>query len=177
MKNTNQPKNISEQLLKFFNMEPLPIEGGLFKQTYCSAEWIEQQSLPERYGENHPYGTAIIYLLNTDPNCFSALHHLPTDEVYHFYNGDPVEMLLLYPDGHSEHVLLGHDIFAGQKVQFVAPRGVWQGSHLLDGGEYALIGTTMAPGYVDSDYTGGTREELTDHYPQEADLIRRLTRP
>jgi predicted cupin superfamily sugar epimerase len=168
--------NLPERLRQFYNLEPLPVEGGLFKQTYLSAESIDSRCLPERYCESHPYGTATLYLLNTDPDCFSAMHHLPTDEVYHFYMGDPVEMLLLYPDGHSQHVVLGQDVFAGQKVQFVAPRGVWQGSHLLDGGNYALIGTTMAPGYVDSDYTGGTREDLTRLYPQEAGLIRRLTR-
>jgi len=168
--------DLPERLRQFYNLEPLPVEGGLFKQTYRSAERIERECLPERYSDGRPVGTAILYLLNTDPDCFSAMHFLPTDEVYHFYLGAPVEMLLLYPDGRSEHVLLGHDVFAGQKVQFVVPRGVWQGSHLLDGGQYALIGTTMAPGYVDSDYIGGTREDLTRLYSQEAGLIHRLTR-
>jgi predicted cupin superfamily sugar epimerase len=65
---------------------------------------------------------------------FSAIHRLPLDETYHFYMGDPVEMLLLYPDGHSERVILGHDVLNGQKVQFTVPRGVWQSSHLLLGG-------------------------------------------
>ena len=164
------------RLRQLYHLESLPGEGGLFRQTYRSAEQVERGCLPERYMESRPFGTAILYLLNTDPDCFSALHSLPTDEVYHFYMGDPVEMLLLYPDGHSQHILLGHDIFSGQQVQFVVPGGVWQGSHLLDGGQYALIGTTMAPGYVDSDYIGGTREELTRLFPQEVNLIQRLTR-
>jgi predicted cupin superfamily sugar epimerase len=169
-------QDLPERLRQFYNLEPLPVEGGLFKQTYRSMERIEQGCLPGRYSESRPLGTAIIYLLNTDPDSFSAMHSLPTDEIYHFYMGDPVEMLLLYPEGHSERILLGHDVFAGQKVQFVVPRGVWQGSHLMNGGKYALIGTTMAPGYVDSDYIGGTREDLTRLYPQEANLIQRLTR-
>jgi predicted cupin superfamily sugar epimerase len=168
--------NLAEQLMQFYEMKPLPIEGGYYVQTYRSLEWIGKESLPQRYGENRPYGTAILYLYNTDPNCFSALHRLPTDEVYHFYLGDPVEMLLLYPDGKSERVILGQDVFHGQRVQFVAPRGVWQGSHLIDGGRFALIGTTMAPGYIDADYVGGEREKLIREYPQEANLIRRLTR-
>ncbi len=168
--------SLAEQLMRFYEMQPLPIEGGFYAQTYCSPEWVGQETLPERYAEARPYGTAILYLYNTHPNCFSALHRLPTDEIYHFYLGDPVEMLFLYPDGKSERVILGQDVFHGQRVQFVASRGVWQGSHLKDGGRFALIGTTMAPGYVDADYTGGEREDLVRAYPQEANLIRRLTR-
>lgn len=166
----------AEQLIRFYGMEPLPIEGGFYTQTYRSSETIGEGYLPERYPEDRPYGTAILYLYNTDADCFSALHRLPTDEVYHFYLGDPIEMLLLNPNGESERVILGQDIFNQQKLQFVVPRGVWQGSHLLNGGQFALMGTTMAPGYVDSDYEGGEREELIRQYPHETDLIYLLTR-
>ena len=169
-------KDYVENLRRFYHLEPLPVEGGLFRRTYLSAEHLEQEALPFRYPEAHPFGSAILYMMNGDPDCFSALHVLPTDEVYHFYLGDPVEMLLLYPDGHSEHIILGQDIFSGQQVQFVAPRGVWQGSHLRPGGSYALIGTTMAPGFIDSDYVGGVRENLKQQYPKESSLIQQLTR-
>ncbi len=172
-----KPQNIAERLRKLFNLEDLPVEGGLFAQTYQSPEQISRESLPERYAGGHPFGSAILYLLNRDLDCFSALHRLPTDEIWHFYLGDPVEMLLLFPDGHSQRVVLGQDVFNGQKVQFVAPHGVWQGTRLLEGGEYALLGTTLAPGYGAADYSGGSGEELARQYPQEADLIRRLTRP
>jgi len=166
----------AEQLIRFYGMIPLPVEGGFYRQTYRSSETIDKGFLPERYHEDRPYGTAIVYLYNTDADCFSALHRLPSDEVYHFYLGDPVEMLLLHPSGKTERVILGQDIFNQQKVQFAVPRGVWQGSHLLTGGQFALMGTTMAPGYTDSDYEGGQREELIRQYPQETGLIRLLTR-
>ena len=105
-----------------------------------------------------------------------------------------MELLLLKPKGESERVVLGQDLFGGQQVQFVVPRGVWQGSRLRPrlrrgfprlrsgqvggqgGGRWALLGTTMAPGYDPSDYKGGEREELLRRYPQEAELIRALTR-
>ncbi len=169
-------KTLADQLLRFYDMKLLPVEGGFYKQTYRSAEMIGRGSLPERYAEERPYGTAILYLYTTDADCFSALHRLPTDEIYHFYLGDPVEMLLLYPDGKSEKIILGHNILNQQKVQFTVPRGVWQGSYLLPGGQFALAGTTMAPGYVDSDYEGGERDELIRSYPQVSESIRRLTR-
>lgn len=163
-------------LIEHFKLETLPVEGGIFSQTYVSAESLSPDILPERYDVEKPFGTAIVYLLTPDTNSFSAMHKLPTDEVYHFYLGDPVEMLQLYPDGHSERVILGQDLMAGQRIQYVAPHEVWQGSHLLAGGEYALIGTTMAPGFTYHDYLGGTREELIEHYPHEAELITALTR-
>lgn len=165
------------EIINLLNLKPLPNEGGLFVQTYVSEEWIPIASLPERYkGRTKPFGTAIFYLLTNDLDSFSVLHRLPTDEIYHFYLGDPVEMLLLYANGSTRRVVLGQNILAGQFVQWVVPRGVWQGSYLLPGGEYALLGTTMAPGFTLEDYEPGDRDFLLTQYPQEADLIRRLTR-
>lgn len=163
-------------LIEHFKLEALPVEGGIFSQTYISEESLSPDKLPERYDIEKPFGTAIVYLLTPDADSFSAMHKLPTDEVYHFYLGDPVEMLQLYPDGHSERIILGQDLMAGQRIQYVAPRDIWQGSHLMIGGEYALVGTTMAPGFTNDDYLGGTREELIKQYPHEAELITALTR-
>lgn len=165
------------QLIRHFDLKPLPVEGGYFRQTYRAPETIAVQALPARYRSDKAFGSAIYYLLTSDPESFSALHTLPTEEIFHFYLGDPVEMLLLYPDGRSERVSLGQDILNGQQVQFVVPRGVWQGSRLIPGGRFALLGTTMAPGFESSDYIGGDRDELIRRYPDRAQLIRELTRP
>ena len=170
------PMITAEQLMQHFNLEPLPIEGGHFRQTYQAGESILGEALPARYGRSKVAGTAIVYLLTPAPDSFSALHHLPTDEIYHFYLGDPVELLLLHPHGRSEQISLGQDILNGQYVQFVVPRGVWQGSRLMPGGRFALLGTTMAPGYDDEDYVGGEREALIAQYPDQAEQIRQLTR-
>lgn len=167
----------ARQIIDLLGLRPLPAEGGMFAQGYCSAESIPPQALPERYPPHpKPFSTAIYYLLTNDPDSFSALHRLPTDEIFHFYLGDPVETLLLFPDGSSQVVILGPDLLSGQKPQLIVPRGVWQGSHLRPGGEYALLGSTMAPGFTEDDYEGGERETLIKHYPHEAERIRRLTR-
>ena len=165
-----------QQLIEILNLEPLPVEGGLFFQTYLSPETIGREALPARYTVDKPFATAIFYMLTAAADSFSALHKLPTDEIYHFYLGDPVELLQLHPDGRSERIILGQDLLAGQKVQHVVPRGVWQGSHLLPGGQFALLGTTMAPGYTEEDYTGGDRQELIAAYPDQQALIEQLTR-
>ena len=126
--------------------------------------------------------SAACALFTDAADSFSALHKLPTDKIYHFYLGDPMELTLLHPDGRVEFVVLGQDVLHGQKIQHVVSRDVWQGSRLLPsrlrpGGAYALFGTTMAPGYHHTDYIGGDRDELIAHYPTAAEAIRRLTRP
>jgi predicted cupin superfamily sugar epimerase len=166
----------AKQLIEHLNLKPLPVEGGYFRQTYRAEETVSQAALPPRYRSDKALSTAIYYLLTSDPDSFSAMHTLPTEEVFHFYLGDPVEMLLLYPKGRSQRVILGQDILHDQQVQFVVPRGAWQGSRVIPGGRWALLGTTMAPGFDEQDYAGGDRDELIRLYPDRAELIRKLTR-
>jgi len=124
--------------------------------------------------DGHPLGTAIYYLLR--PESYSHLHRLPTDEIYHFYLGDPVELYLFYPDGKSETVVLGGDLAAGQRPQAVAPGGSWQGSRLQPGGRYALLGTTMAPGFTPTDYEHALDvDTLKVMYPDMAAVIDAIT--
>lgn len=150
------------------HLEPLAGEGGWFCQTYCSVETL--------LGGSKPLSTAIYYLLTDEADSFSALHRLPGDEVYHFYLGDPLEMLLLYPDGGGEVLTLGQDLTAGQLLQLVVPGGVWQGSRVRPGGRFSLVGTTMAPGFTPDDYEGGERGSLRRQYPNHRELIQLLTR-
>lgn len=166
----------ADEIVERLNLKPLHVEGGLFRQTYVASDEISAEALPAHYGRAKSACTAIYFLLTNQPDSFSALHRLPTDEIYHFYIGDSVEMLLLHADGMSDVVRLGHNLAQGEHVQFVAPAGVWQGSRLIEGGEYALMGTTMAPGYDDLDYEGGDAEELERSYPDRSEFIRQLTR-
>jgi predicted cupin superfamily sugar epimerase len=162
------------EVMALLDLRPLPVEGGYYRETYRSAVTLPAAALPPRYGGGRCAGTAIYYLLT--PDTFSALHRLPADEVFHFYLGDPVEMLQLSPDGGGRVVTLGHDLCAGQSPQVVVPAGAWQGSRLADGGRFALLGTTMAPGFDFADYEPGDRAALLTQYPAFAGLIRRLTR-
>lgn len=165
-----------ESIIDLLELEPLPIEGGLFRQTYVSSEGIIKEHLPDRYITDKLFGTAIYYLLTSSRDSFSELHKLPTDEIWHFYLGDPVEMLELHPNGSSRRLVLGQDLLNGQMVQHVVQAGVWQGSRVIDGGSFALLGTTMAPGFTPEDYVGGDRSVLMKTYPDRADLIRQFTR-
>ncbi len=161
-------------LMAHLGLEPLPEEGGYFAETYRSSIQIPVECLPRRYTASRSCATAIYYLLT--PDTFSALHRLPGDEIYHVYLGDPVDLLLLHPDETGEVLTLGQDLEAGMQLQTVVPGGAWQGSRLRDGGRYALLGTTMAPGFALEDFELGDREALRQDYPAFADWIMKLTR-
>jgi predicted cupin superfamily sugar epimerase len=62
------------------------------------------------------------------------------------------------------------------RLQHTVPGGVWQGSRLRAGGKYALLGTTMAPGFEYEDYETGSRLELAARYPQHSAMVAALTR-
>ena len=164
-----------EKLIELLGLHPLSHEGGLFRQTYLSEDLLPASGLPPRYREDKPAGTAIYYFLTSEPDSFSTLHRLPTDEIYHFYLGDPVELLLLDPAGSSRRVVLGQEVFSGQHVQYVVPRDVWQGSRLIPGGDFALLGTTMAPGYTQPDFELAEKDIMLARYPEFAELIEHLT--
>jgi uncharacterized protein len=167
---------LAQRVIDALDLQPHPIEGGFFRETYRAGASIPAASLPPAYasGSDRSIGTAIYYLLS--PDTFSELHRLPTEEVFHLYLGGPVRMLQLFPDGSGRELILGHDVFAGQQPQLVVPAGVWQGSCLEPGVEFALLGATMAPGFDYADYIAGRRTELLAQYPAHSERILQLTR-
>ena len=166
---TSTQRPTASQLIEHLELKPLPVEGGLFRQSWRSSTRVEV------HGQTHPAGTAIYALLTDAPDSFSAMHRLRADEVWHFYLGDAIGMLLLHPDGRVERVVLGADLLGGQVLQMVVPAGCWMGARLLAGGRYGLFGCTSAPGFIETDYEGGDAR-LANQYPQAAGEIAALLR-
>lgn len=164
----------AEKIIELLKLRPHPIEGGYFVETYRSEIKLPQSALPHAYTGDRLASTTIFYMLT--PHVFSALHRLPGDEMFHFYMGDPVETFLLRDEGTSSNVTLGHDLASGMLLQHTVLGGVWQGSRLLPGGAFALLGTTMSPGFDYADYESGSRDALLARYPQHRDRILSLTR-
>jgi len=164
----------ADEVKQLLQLEPLAVEGGFFRETYRSRSTVPAELLSERMRGPRPMATAIYYMLT--PETFSALHRLPGTEIFHFYLGDPVVMLQLLPDGTSQTIMLGPDLASGQRPQVVVQGGVWQGSRLAPGGKWALMGTTMSPGFDYADFELGDREQLMAQYPGAAETIRRFTR-
>ena len=144
-----------DEVARLLGLEPLPLEGGRFRQIWCDE-----------------HGTAIYFLMT--PGEFSAMHRLDGPELWHHYAGDPVAMLLLEPGGAVLQPVLGDDLGAGQRPFVPVPAGVWMGATTL--GEWSLVGTTMAPPFHQEGFELGTLEELVQSYPAAAAEIARLVR-
>jgi predicted cupin superfamily sugar epimerase len=156
----------ADEIIRLLGLECLPEEGGFFRETWRSTFACGHRAS----------GTAIYYLITDGPDGFSAFHSLGFDELYHFYAGDPVELHLLEPGRPAALSMLGIDFAAGQRPQVLVPAGSIQGARMAGGGRWALLGTTMAPGYDPSDFRLSRRDELLAAYPESALLIEALTR-
>jgi predicted cupin superfamily sugar epimerase len=147
-------------------------EGGWFAESYRAAGTIPAGALPEQFTGPRSFCTAIHFLL--EQGDFSGLHRLQSDEMWHFYTGDPLAVHVIAPDGGYRRILLGNSPERGECFQAVVPAGCWFGAE--PSGSYTLVGCTVAPGFDFADFEMAGRAGLTACHPQHAALIARLTR-
>jgi predicted cupin superfamily sugar epimerase len=157
-----------QEVIALLNLVPLPSEGGFYRQTFKSNLEVDVD------GYRRAASTAIYFLVTADD--FSALHRVKHDEVFHFYAGDPVKMIQISPSGKLSESILGGDLRAGQLPQVVVPRNVWQACRVVQGGRWALLGCTVAPGFEFEDFELGQREDLVDQWPEFRAEIEHYTR-
>lgn len=156
--------NEADEIIKLYNLQQNESEGGYFKLTYKLDD----------VGSDIPKSTAIFYLLKNEDR--SLMHKLSSDIIYHFYSGDPVTMVLLKPDRTGSVITLGNDVLHQQQAQVVIPKNTWIGSYITKGGCYALMGTTMTPGFDPKGYELGDRMALIKVYPEYKNEIITLTK-
>ena len=150
-------------------LKPLLPEGGHFRETYRSGLF-----LPSGKRGKKNLSTAIYFLLKRGE--VSKLHRLPFDEMFHFYTGSPVCLVIFAPGRPKpDTVVLGSDTASGQRPQHVVPSGCWQGCYLKGRGGFALMGTTMSPGFDFSDFEAAEPRKLACLYPRHRRLIEKLT--
>jgi uncharacterized protein len=148
---------------------------GFVAETYCSTQTIPAEALPKAYGGTRPLGSAIYFLVT--PGAQIRLHRIRSDQIYHHYSGDPLEVLLLYPDGSGGVAAVGPDLSAGMRPQLLIPGGTFHTSRLRPASSYALLGTTAWPGVESPDVELGNPEELVTVYPDFREAIRSFTKP
>ncbi|HEV3413426.1 MAG TPA: cupin domain-containing protein [Puia sp.] len=150
------------------------VEGGAFREVYRSDLMISRQSLPLFFQGDRNASTHIYFFLLQGQ--FSAFHRIAADEAWHFYFGDP---LLVYEITHNGQLVthrLGSDPEKGETFFTIVGAGSWFASALADGGEYGLVGCTVAPGFDFADFELADGDALAARYPEHTQLIRRLTR-
>ncbi len=156
------------------HLEPHP-EGGFFRQTYQADLALPQASLPSVFKGDRRVSTAIYFLLQDED--FSAFHRLASDEMWHFYAGDSLEVHIIEEYGQHSVIAIGEDADHGEQFQAVVPAGCWFASCLARPHGFALVGCTVAPGFDFADFEMANRAALVADYPQHRGLIERLTRP
>ncbi|HEV8270884.1 MAG TPA: cupin domain-containing protein [Chitinophagaceae bacterium] len=163
--------SITNQLIKKYNLEPHP-EGGWYKQTYKCNEQIAADALPERFGANRVFSTAIYFLL--EKGNFSAFHRIKSDECWHFYTGDPLLIYIIEQNGELKIISLGNDFEKGQSFQHVVPANCWFAGRPAPGSEYCFVGCTVSPGFEFEDLELANATELSAIYPKHKKIIEQL---
>lgn len=159
----------ARELVDRLGLVPHP-ERGFYAETHRS---------PQRVGTprgERAAATAIYFLVSAEQP-ITFLHRLASDEVFHLYEGGPLSVLRLLPDGSSDVLTLGLDLASGQRPQLVLQRGTWFGTELAPGASHCLIGCTVAPGFEFTDFELADAAELMRLYPTQHERIRRMRRP
>lgn len=157
-----------------YQLLPHP-EGGFYAETYRSVEVIGQQALPARFAGNRSFSTGIYFLL--EAHNFSAFHRIRSDEMWHFYAGEALDIFVIDPETRELEVIkLGNDPEKGQTFQAVVSAGTWFASRPAKGSGYSLVGCTVAPGFDFQDFEMADRVTLQSQFPEFETIIQELTR-
>jgi predicted cupin superfamily sugar epimerase len=162
----------AEEIKTMLGLEPHPT-CGFVAETYRSPLEIPASALPEAYGGDRPYGSALYFLVTPDAQI--VMHRIRSDQLYHHYLGDSLEVLLLYPGGTGEVVTVGSDLGAGERPQLFLPGGTFHTSRLAAGVGYALLASTEWPGVEPPDVEHGNIEALMEAYPSMREEIGAFT--
>lgn len=156
-----------------FELQPHP-EGGYFAETYRATEQIAGEHLPDRFAGSRNFSTAIYFLL--EGHNFSAFHRIQSDEIWHFYYGEPLHVYVIHPNGELELLRLGADLESGSVFQAPVKAGCWFASRPASGEGFSFVGCTVSPGFDFADFELAEQDKLTADFPQHGELIAALTR-
>jgi len=162
-------KRNKEYWIEKLHLKPHP-EGGFYGESYRSGETIAKSALPGRYGGDRVFSTQIYFMLVAGN--FSAFHKVNSDETWHFYDGSSVILHLLVPAEGLVDIRLG--VEDGANPQYTIPMGVWFAAEVSDGGDFSLVGCSVAPGFDFDDFELANKETLYSQFP--LDIVNRLCR-
>jgi len=162
-----------QQLIEKYQLLPHP-EGGYYSRTYASEDLIAASALPERFDADRLISTAIYFL--SDGKNFSAFHRIKSDELWHFYAGDGLQIYVIHPDGRGEILKLGNDLSNDFSFQHVVKAGCWFASKPITENGFSFAGCTVAPGFDFADFELAEKKQLQKEYPQHNKWIETFCR-
>ena len=163
-------KNKPEEIIEKLQLQPHP-EGGYFRETYRSQGEIE--SLPDSYNGKRNYSTCIYFLLTSEK--FSAFHRIKQDEIWHFYDGSPIKLYTISPEGELSEHIIGNNLTKAEIPQLIVPGGYWFAAEVMNENSYSLVGCTVAPGFSFEDFELAKRETLISKFPKHQQIITKFT--
>ncbi len=164
--------NSINDLISRLELKPHP-EGGFYKETYRSFGEIKKSSLDKNYHGIRNYSTCIYFLLTSDN--FSAFHRIKQDEIWHFYDGSPIRIHIISEIGVYTNQVIGRNFKEREIPQFVVPGGSWFASEVINSNAYSLVGCTVSPGFCFEDFELKNRDELISLFPDNEEVISKLT--
>ncbi len=162
-----------ETLVKELNLLPHP-EGGYYKETYRSEGTIKQTCLTSDFSGDRNIATGIYFLI--EKGNFSALHKIKSDETWHFYYGDALEVIEINEQGNLTITQIGSNLQKGETFQYTVKANTWFGSRVSANGSFSLVGCTVYPGFDFNDFELAQQQDLIQLFPQHRQLILELTR-
>jgi predicted cupin superfamily sugar epimerase len=160
-------------IVEKLRLEPHP-EGGFYRETYRSEGILPAGVLPTAFSGDRNFATSIYFLIEKDN--FSALHKIKSDETWHFYYGDALEVVEIDPSGRLTKTLIGKALEKGEVFQYTVKAGNWFGSRVANGGSFSLVGCAVAPGFDFDDFEMGDKEALISKFPEHTSIITELAR-
>ncbi len=163
----------TEALIAAYGLRRHP-EGGYFRESYRSSGMVTAAEPTGAIAGARNFSTAIYFLLPGGER--SRLHRIKSDELWHFYLGDPLTIACISPEGRVELTIMGGDIKAGQKLQHAVPACRWFGAYHSGESDFSLVGCTVAPGFDFADFELADRAELLTQFPHARNVIEKLAR-
>ncbi|WP_220758926.1 MULTISPECIES: cupin domain-containing protein [unclassified Shewanella] len=140
------------------------VEGGYFRSSYRSEQ---------AFDDTRALWTSIYFLLRTGE--VSNFHRLTADEMWYFHAGESLTIYMIDEQGELTTAQLGLDLAAGERPQFLVPKGCIFGSAMNKSG-FSLVGCMVSPGFTFDDFELFSQETLLAEYPQHEEVIKHLSR-
>ena len=170
-----KPNELSaDEVRKLLKLEP-HATCGFVRVTFMSKERIASGGLPAPFAAGRPLGSALYFMVT--PGAPVRLHRIRNDQLYHYYLGDPLEVLMLRVDGTTERVVVGPDLRGGQLVQLLIPGNTFHTARVIGRRRWFLGASTEWPGVEPVDVEIGNVDALVAKYPQVADDLRTFPVP
>jgi predicted cupin superfamily sugar epimerase len=159
----------ADEVRRVLKLEP-HATCGFVRVSFISKKHIAPGGLPPPFVDGRPAGSALYFMVT--PDAPVRLHRIRNDQLYHYYLGDPIEVLLLHIDGTSEHVIVGPDLRSGHRLQLLIPGDTFHTARVIGDRRWFLGASTEWPGVEPVDVEIGDVDALAAKYADVAADLR-----